>query len=63
MTSRGKIVDAIIDLDEPTALELADEMIKSGIDPIELLGNPSIRIFIYIEPLVPLDHRWWTPRF
>lgn len=37
MTSRGKIVDAIVDLDELTALELADEMIKSGVDPVELL--------------------------
>jgi methylmalonyl-CoA mutase cobalamin-binding domain/chain len=37
MVSQDKIVDAIVDLDEPTALELADEMIKSGVDPVEIL--------------------------
>ena len=37
MFSQDKIVDAIVDLDEPTALELADEMIKSGVDPVEIL--------------------------
>ena len=37
MTSRDKIVEAIIELDEQVALELADEMIKSGTDPVEIL--------------------------
>ncbi len=37
MTSQGKIVDAIVDLDEPTALKLADEMLKSGVDPVQIL--------------------------
>ncbi len=37
MTSRDKIVEAIIELDELVALELADEMIKSGTDPVEIL--------------------------
>ena len=40
MTSQGKIVDAIIGLDEPTALELADEMINSGVNPVEILELP-----------------------
>ena len=37
MTSRDKIVEAIIELDEQVALELADGMIKSGADPVEIL--------------------------
>ena len=37
MTSHDKIVEAIIELDEQVALELADEMIKSGTDPVEIL--------------------------
>ena len=37
MTSHDKIVEAIIELDEQVALELADEMIKSGTDPVETL--------------------------
>ena len=37
MTSRDKIVEAIIELDELLALELAEEMIKSGTDPVEIL--------------------------
>jgi methylmalonyl-CoA mutase cobalamin-binding domain/chain len=37
MTSRDKIVEAIIELDEQVALELVDEMIKSGTDPVEIL--------------------------
>ena len=37
MTSQGEIVDAIVDLDEPRALDLADEMLKSGVDPVEIL--------------------------
>jgi methylmalonyl-CoA mutase cobalamin-binding domain/chain len=39
MTSQSKIVDAIVDLDEPTALKLADEMIKSGVDPVQILES------------------------
>jgi corrinoid protein of di/trimethylamine methyltransferase len=30
-------VDAIVNLDEPTALELAEELIKSGTDPVQIL--------------------------
>ncbi len=37
MTSHDKIVEAIIELDEQVALELADEMIKSGTDPVKIL--------------------------
>ena len=37
MTSRDKIVEAIIELDEQAALELADERIKSGTEPVEIL--------------------------
>ncbi len=37
MTSQSKIVDTIVDLDEPTALKLADEMLKSGVDPVQIL--------------------------
>ena len=37
MTSRDKIVEAIIELDEQVALELADGMIKSGAEPVEIL--------------------------
>jgi len=37
MTSRYKIVEAIIELDERVALELAKEMIKTGTDPVEIL--------------------------
>ena len=39
MTSGGKIVDAIVDLDEARALELAGEMIESGVDPVEVLES------------------------
>jgi len=39
MTSQSKIVDAIVDLDEPTALKLADEMIKSDVDPVQILES------------------------
>ena len=37
MISRDKIVEAIIELDEQVALELADEMMKEGTDPVEIL--------------------------
>jgi len=37
MTSRDKIVEAIIELDEQAALELADGMIKSGTESVEIL--------------------------
>ncbi len=37
MPPRDKIVEAIIELDELVALELADEMIKSGTNPVEIL--------------------------
>ena len=37
MTSRDKIVEAIIELDEQAALELADGRIKSGTEPVEIL--------------------------
>ena len=37
MSPQDNIVDAIIDLDESVALELADEMITSGTDPVEVL--------------------------
>jgi len=30
MSSEDDIVDAIVNVDEPTALELADELIKQG---------------------------------
>jgi methylmalonyl-CoA mutase cobalamin-binding domain/chain len=37
MTSRGEIVNAFVELDEPRALELAGEMMESGVDPVEIL--------------------------
>lgn len=37
MSSKEKIVDAIVELDEPTALELAGELIKNGTDPVQIL--------------------------
>jgi methylmalonyl-CoA mutase cobalamin-binding domain/chain len=37
MSSKEKIVDAIVELDESTALELADELIKNGADPVQIL--------------------------
>jgi methylmalonyl-CoA mutase cobalamin-binding domain/chain len=37
MTLRDKIVEAIIELDEQAALELADGRIKSGTEPVEIL--------------------------
>ena len=37
MTSRDKIVEAIIELDEQAALELVDGRIKSGTEPVEIL--------------------------
>jgi methylmalonyl-CoA mutase cobalamin-binding domain/chain len=37
MTPHDKIVEAIIELDELVALELANEMIKAGTDPVEIL--------------------------
>jgi methylmalonyl-CoA mutase cobalamin-binding domain/chain len=37
MSPYDKIVEAIIELDEPVALELADEMIKTRTDPVEIL--------------------------
>ena len=37
MSSKEKIVNAIIELDEPTALKLAEELIKSGADPVQIL--------------------------
>ena len=37
MSSQNGIVDAIIELDEPKALRLAEEMIKSGTDPVKVL--------------------------
>ena len=39
MSSRGSIVDAIVDLDEARALELAGEMMESGVDPVDLLES------------------------
>lgn len=37
MSSKQKIVDAILELDEATALEVADELLKSGQDPVQIL--------------------------
>jgi methylmalonyl-CoA mutase cobalamin-binding domain/chain len=37
MYSQEKIMNAIIALDEPIALELAAQMVESGIDPVEIL--------------------------
>jgi len=37
MPPHDKIVEAIIELDEPVALELVDEMIKTGTNPVEIL--------------------------
>ena len=33
------MVEAIIELDEPTAIELAEELIKTGTDPVEVLED------------------------
>jgi methylmalonyl-CoA mutase cobalamin-binding domain/chain len=35
--SQDQIVDAIVNLDEPTALKLANKLIKEGVAPIEIL--------------------------
>jgi len=37
MSSKQKIVDAILELDEATALDVADELLKSGSDPVQIL--------------------------
>ena len=37
MSSKQKIVDAILELDEATALDVADELLKSGNDPVQIL--------------------------
>jgi methylmalonyl-CoA mutase cobalamin-binding domain/chain len=37
MSSDENIVDAIVSLDESTALELVEKLIKSGADPVEIL--------------------------
>ena len=37
MSSQNGIVDAIIELDETEALRLAENMMKSGIDPVQIL--------------------------
>jgi methylmalonyl-CoA mutase cobalamin-binding domain/chain len=37
MSSKEKIADAIVELDEPTALELAEKLIKNGTDPVQIL--------------------------
>jgi len=37
MSSKQKIVDAILDLDEATALSVAEELLKSGNDPVQIL--------------------------
>ena len=39
MPSLNQIVDAIVNLDEPTALQLADELLNEGVAPIEILEN------------------------
>ena len=37
MSSKQKIVDAILDLDEATALSVAEELLESGNDPVQIL--------------------------
>ena len=37
MSSQEKIMNAIVELDELNALELAAQMVDSGIDPVEIL--------------------------
>ncbi len=37
MSSKQIIVDAILDLDEATALSVAEELLKSGNDPVQIL--------------------------
>ena len=37
MHSKENIVNAIVELDEPTALQLAEDMMKSGTDPVQIL--------------------------
>ena len=37
MHSKENIVNAIVELDEPTALKLAEDMMKSGTDPVKIL--------------------------
>ena len=39
MTSRPEIVDAIVDLDELRALDLANALMESGADPVEILES------------------------
>ena len=39
MTAREKIIEAIVYADESTALRLVDEMIASGVDPVEILED------------------------
>ena len=37
MSSRGSLVEAIINLDEPAALKRAGEQLNAGVDPVEIL--------------------------
>ncbi len=37
MSSRGSLVEAIINLDEPAALKRAEEQLDTGVDPVEIL--------------------------
>lgn len=37
MSSKDNIVDAIVELDEPAALELAEKLLESGSDPVQIL--------------------------
>lgn len=37
MSSKEKIVNAILDLDESTALSMAEELLESGNDPVQIL--------------------------
>ena len=37
MSSKGNLVEAIINLDEPTALKRAGEQLNAGVDPVEIL--------------------------
>ena len=37
MSFQEKIMNSIIDLDEPNALELATQMVDSGVDPVDIL--------------------------
>jgi len=56
LTPQVKIVKAITELDEQAAPELADEMIKTGTDPLQVLERCREGMYIVGERL-EIAHR------